>query len=270
MENKTTTHFIFNGEKIIISPDLRPIVDFLQEIEKEIESFLGFNKKLESIRKQHLETLKLVEIFTTKLKENSIDFSFTLSEHPASIADKLRLYRPIRSEMIVLFANLETLFCLNIAYENKTSNEKEIRTLAMKEDNIKSFLKEFCLNKENEWGQKNPERLRHITADDIRKLRNSLTHFFSVCKGLQIAYPLLDAKSRKLEQITHFKVKFISPEDLYEIIKGAAKLIIKRWNEDCRKSLINNSNEFKERILCVRDIIKKHGAVLVKDGQINI
>lgn len=46
-----STHFIFDGEKVVISPDLHSIVSFLQEIEKEIESFLNFDKKLELIRK---------------------------------------------------------------------------------------------------------------------------------------------------------------------------------------------------------------------------
>jgi len=34
---KESTHFIFDGDKVVISPDLYPVVSFLQEIEKEIE-----------------------------------------------------------------------------------------------------------------------------------------------------------------------------------------------------------------------------------------
>ena len=269
MEDKST-HFIFDGQKIVISPDLRPIFDFLKEIEKEIESFLGFDKKLESIRKQHLETIKLIEVLVAKLKENSIDFKFTFSEHPATIAEKLKIDRPIRSEMIVLFANLETLFCLNIAYENKISDEKEIIKRAMNQDNVKDFLERFCLNQKNEWCQKNPERLKHITADDLRKLRNSLTHFFSVAKNIGVSYAVLDEKSRKLEKVTNFKAKFISPEDLYEIIKGAGILMMKKWNDDCLDSINKKSNEFKERILSVNNIIKGCGAMVIKNNQINI
>lgn len=269
MENKST-HFIFDGDKVVISPDLYPVVSFLQEIEKEIEDFLGFDKKLESIRKQHLETIKLVEVLVGKLKENSIDFKFTFSEHPANIAEKLKIDRPIRSEMIVLFANLETLFCLNIAYENKISDEKEIIKKAMNQDNVKVFLENFCLNKENEWCQKNPERLKHILVDDLRKLRNSLTHFFSVAKTLAVSYAVLDEKSRKLEKATNFKAKFISPEDLYEITKGSAKLMIKKWSEDCKNDLVKNSNEFKEKILSVKAVVDNYGAMIVRNKQINI
>ena len=38
-----STHFIFDGEKVVISPNLYSVVSFLQEIEKEIESFLNFD-----------------------------------------------------------------------------------------------------------------------------------------------------------------------------------------------------------------------------------
>ncbi|PIR67095.1 MAG: hypothetical protein COU51_00705 [Parcubacteria group bacterium CG10_big_fil_rev_8_21_14_0_10_36_14] len=265
-----STHFIFDGSKVIISPNLHEVIIFLQEIEKEIENFINFDKKLESIRKQHLETIKLVEVLAGKLKENSIDFKFTFSEHPASMADKLKRDRPIRSEMIVLFANLETLFCLNIAYENKTSDEKKIIKKAMNQENIKSFIEEFCLNPKNEWCQDNQERLEHITTDDLRKLRNSLTHFFSVAKGLGISYAMLDEKSRRLEIATDYKAKFVSPEDLYGIIKGAAKLMIIKWSADCKDCLAKKSNEFKEKILAVKSVVKKSGAIVVKNNQINI
>lgn len=269
MQNQNT-HFIFDGNKVVISPDLREVIVFLQEIEKEINDFLTFDKKIESIRKQYLETIKLVEVLVGKLKENSIDFKFTFSEHPASIADKLKIDRPIRSEMIVLFANLEVLFCLNIAYENKTSDEKEIIKKAMNQDNIKKFISEFCLKSENEWCKNNQGRLKHISADDLRKLRNSLTHFFSVSQGLGVSYPMLDEKSRRLEKATNFKAKFISPEDLLEIIKGAAKLMIIKWSTDCNDCLAKNSDEFKDKILAVKSIVEKSGAIVIKNNQITI
>jgi len=269
MEDKST-HFIFDGDKILISPDLRSVTSFLEEIEKEIEVFLGFHKRLESIRKQYAELLDLMKVITQKLKENSIDFNFTFSESPLTIADKLLINRPIRSEAIVLFANLEVLFCLDIAYENKTSDEKEIIKIARNEDKVKHFLEKFCLNRENEWGQKNPERLKHITPDDLRKLRNSLTHFFSVSKGLSVSYDVLNEKTRRLEKATNFKAKFISPEDLYEIIKGSARLMIKKWSDDCKDCLAKNSNEFKERILSVKSVVDSYGAIIIKNEQINI
>jgi len=269
MENKST-HFIFDGNKIVISPDLQPIVDFLGEIEKEIESFLRFDRKLESIKKQHLETIKLVQLLAGKLKENSIDFNFTLSEHPANIADKFKMNHVVRSKMIILFAGLETLLRLNFAYENKIDDGERIRKRTLNPKTWESFYNEFCLNENNSWGQKNKERLKYITAHELRYLRNSLTHFFSVDKGLQVADAFCNNKSRKLENVTNFKVKFISPEDLYEIIKGAAELMIKKWSKDCENSLRLKTNKFKGKILSVNKLIKNCGAITVKNEQINI
>jgi len=271
MKNSQSTHFIFDGEKVILSPDLWRVFNFLKEIEKEIETILGFDKKLESIRKQYLEMIELAQVMSQKIKENSIDFSFNFSEHPNTIVDKLKMNHPVRSKFIVLFANLDTLLCLNIAYENRTSDRKVIIDKATKDPCvIKSFLEKFCLNEENEWGRKNQERLKNITADNLRRLRNSLIHFFSVDKNLQVAEAVLDDKSRRIEQATDFRTKFISPEDLYEIIKGAYILMIKKWNDDCLDSLSKKSDEFKEKILSVNNIIKNYGAIPIKGDQINI
>lgn len=269
MENKST-HFIFDGNRIEISHDLLLTVNFLQEIEKEIETFLGFDKKLESIRKQHLETIKLIEVLANKLKDNSIDSQFNLSEKPETMAEKLKIDHPVRSKIIILFANLETLMRLNFAYDNKINDGEKIRKQTLDQKVWESFYSNFCLNINNQWGQKNQKRLKNITVQELRYLRNSLTHFFSLDKGLQIADAFLDEKSRKLEQATNFKVKFISPEDLYEIIKGAAKLMIEKWSNDCIECLKINSGDFKERILSVNTLIENSGAVIVKNEQINI
>ncbi|MFH1183027.1 MAG: hypothetical protein V1690_02065 [Candidatus Moraniibacteriota bacterium] len=263
-----STHFIFKDDNIFISPDLKKIVLFLQEIEREVESLLNFEKKLNSIRKQYLETIELVGLMAKKLKENSIDLKYTLSEHPATIADKLKIFRPVRSEMIVLFANLETLLCLNIAYENKTYDENKIRKT--RNHYIKSFIKEFCLNPDNEWYKNNQKILKHITAGDLINLRNSLTHFFSVSKKIGISHALDNKKSRRLEKAINFRANFISPEDLNEMIKGAAKLMIFKWSNDCNNCIANNSNDFKERILSVKSIIEESGVEVIKSSQINI
>ncbi len=269
MENNST-HFVFDGKNIVISPDLHLIIIFLQEIEKEIESFLGFDKQLESIRKQYLETINFVQFLADKLKENSINFNYTLSESPEKIGEKLKIDRPIRSEMIVLFAYLEVLFRFNCAYENKTFDDNEIRKLAMNQDITKTFIKNFCLNPKNEWGKNNPDRLKHITVDNLRRLRNSLTHFFSVNSGLSVVHSQADEKARKLEEATHFKAVFISPEDLYGIIKGVAKLMIEEWSDDCKKCIVENSDDFKEKILCIKNLVNNTGSIVIKNGEINI
>ena len=150
MLNKST-HFIFDGEKVVISPDLRSIVGFLQEIELEVETILGFDKKLESVRKECAEILNFTGLLLEKIKNNNISLAgLSLPNDPSTLNDKLMITRPIRSEMIVLFAYLETLLCLNIAYDNKNSDEKFLICQAMNQKVVSSFLENFCLNKENE------------------------------------------------------------------------------------------------------------------------
>ena len=80
----------------------------------------------------------------------------------------------------------------------------------------------------------------------------------------------MDEKSRQLEKETNFKAKFISPEDLYEIIKGSALLMIKKWSEDCKNDLEKNYNEFKEKILSVKSVVDNYGVMIIKNKSINI
>ena len=174
-------------------------------------------------------------------------------------------------EAAILFGLATLLFIWGVYnYLGYRSDKKEIIKRAMNQDNVKDFLERFCLNQKNEWCQKNPERLKHITADDLRKLRNSLTHFFSVAENIGVANQALDEKSRQLEKETNFKAKFISPEDLYEIIKGSALLMIKKWSEDCKNDLEKNSNEFKEKILSVKSVVDNYGVMIIKNKSINI
>jgi len=91
-------------------------------------------------------------------------------------------------EAAILFGLATLLFIWGVYnYLGYRSDKKEIIKRAMNQDNVKDFLERFCLNQKNEWCQKNPERLKHITADDLRKLRNSLTHFFSVAENIGVA-----------------------------------------------------------------------------------
>jgi len=268
-ENKST-HIVFDGNEIRVSSDLVIVFKFLMEIEKEIESFLGFEKKLNSVRKQCLEILKSTQFLAKKLKDNNIDFKFTLSEKPETIVNKLKLHLPIRSQMIVLFANLEVIFCLNISYQNKTDDDKKVRDLARNNKVVKKFLNNYFLIDKNKYYKQNKKRFSKISAQQIRDFRNSLTHFFSLSNNISIIPSVLDNKARKLEKMLKEQRQnnsiFISPEDLYELIKNAGILMIKEWNND----FLNNPQEFKRKILSVQSVIKKNGAVIVLDKYLNI
>ena len=264
-------HFVFDGKKILISPDITLVVSFLMEIEKEVQSIIGFNKKLEDISKNYLEMLSFVDYLGNKLKENNIDFHYTFKEDPEKIWEKLELHFPLRSQMIVLFASLEVLFILHLAYENKIKDENDIIALSMDNNHIKAFLNSFLLTEENDFYKLHKARLSKVDSTKLRDLRNSLTHFFSVAKGgLSISPSLLEEKSRKFENILKQNKKgnivFISESDLFELIRYANVLRFKKWNND----FLNDPVEFKIKMQFVIDLVKEKGAVILKNSSLKI
>ncbi|MCX6720452.1 MAG: hypothetical protein NTW11_01455 [Candidatus Staskawiczbacteria bacterium] len=265
-----STHLVFDGNKVIISPDIMPVFNFLMEIEKEIDSILGFNKKLNGIKESHLEMIKFVGFLSNKLKENNIDFKYNFKENPDKIAEKLYFHFPLRSQAIVLFASLDVLFNLHMAYENETDNKDKLRELTMNTGNAKSFFNGFLLNEENQYYKINKIRLSKIDSTKLRDLRNSLTHFFSVGHGgLSLSPSPLDDSARKIENILKQRgrgnVIFISEEDLYELIKSANQLRMKKWSDDFQKDKVN----FKKRMGFVINLVKTEGAItMIKNSNI--
>lgn len=264
MDKREGGHVVLDGDKIFVSQDLIPIFQFLIEIDKELESFLGFEKKLESIRVQHLEMLNVCSFLVRKLVENNIDFGeFRFAEKPETIAEKLELHLPIRSQMIVLFANLEVLFALNIAYQNQTDDDNFIRNeMARSKKAVRQFLKNYCLSDKNEWYRKNKNWFL-VSPWEFRKFRNSLTHFFSVSAGISISPEAMKSQANETREAlvkTGNNISFISPEDLREITKGAFILMMKSWNEDS----LSRPEDFLKRIQMVQSVVKKNGSVLMR------
>lgn len=264
--NTKSTHLVFDGQKIIISPDIQHVFIFLMEIEKEIESILGFNEKLNSIKESYLEMIKIVQFLSNKLIENKIDFNYDLSEPQDKIVEKLKFHIPLRSEMIVLFASLDVLFNLHTAYKNETFDQDVLRKLTMDNDNTKKFLNEFILNLENTYYKNNIKRLSKIDSTKLRNLRNSLTHFFSIGHGgLSLAPSLIKERSREFEEILKQNKKgnvvFISEDDLFNLIKQANILRLKKWSDD----YLNNPGNFKKKMRFVIDLVHNEAAFIVKN-----
>lgn len=269
MEEKST-HLLFNNQGIYISPDIQPVFDFLMDIEKEIEVFLGFNKKLEGIRDDYLEMMNFASCLSAKLKENGLDCQFEFKEHPKNIAEKLKLNFPLRSQMIVLFVSLDVLFNLHTAYEFETSDEDRLRELTMDVNKIKDFLNSFILTERNPYYKENILRLSKIDSTKLRNLRNSLTHFFSIGHGgLSLAPDLMNDQSRKFENILkqnkNGHIFFISEQDLYGLIKEANVLRMRKWSEDFE----SDSGDFKGKMKCVIDLVEKEGPISFSGEHLN-
>lgn len=257
---KKDTSLLFAEGKVFISEDLVPLVKFLEGIEIEINMMMDIDKKMSKIREDCQSLLSFILFLSNKLKENNIDFHYELKTAD-SIAENLKDERPLRTELIVLFAYLETLKSIYLAYEYKTNDKVKLINLS-KEKNS-DFVNKFCLSKENLWVVNNEERSKKINPKSLISLRNLLTHFFSVDGGIQVSHEKLATQTRKIEEKLGGLVKFISPEDLYEISKGACLILLRKMSDDSSSRI-----DFVERIEHVKTLIKDNGSIVIKSEQI--
>jgi len=265
-------YLLFDKNKIVVPSDIYTIFKFLMGIEEEIKSFFGFQKRLSEIKDQYLEMLKFSKFLIEQLKENNINFNYIFKESPANFVKKLEFHDPLRSQAIALFASMEALFFLHIAYERETDDNDKLKEIAVREEDfLRNFLNGFILTEENSYYKNNKIRLLKIDSGKLRRFRNSLTHFYSPsADGLFIVPSIMDEKTRKLEnffkQNKHGGVVPISPDDLYELIKNAHILRIKKWTSDFQ----NDRDNFKRKIQFVVNLVKKYGAVTVFYKDLNI
>jgi hypothetical protein len=254
---------IFSEKGIGISDDLIPIFSFLIEIEKEIKSILDFNKKLDGIKQHYLEMVDFVLVLSNVIKDNNLDFKFTFNQSPENIAEKLNFHIPTRSQTIILFASLEVLYFLHIAYTKEISDDDALRSVAMADKKfLKRFINEFLLSNNNNYYKLNRSRMSKLNSSKLRDLRNSLTHFFSVSKGISIAPSELDKEARNLEKEAKNKkigeFIIISPDELFNLIKEANLFLLKKWSNDCTQ----NNTDFKRKISFVSEIVKRNAPVV--------
>jgi len=270
-EQEKSTHLVFDGRKIVVSPDITPVMIFLMEIEKEIDCLLNFQEKLEDIKDLYRDSLQSVISLSEKLKAANIEPEYGIKGSLQNILEKFNFVLPLRVQLIALFASLEVLYFLDIAYNQEIDNDNKMRCFASNEKNIKIFLNSLVLSIENEYYKNNKNRLSRITAKKLRNLRNALTHFFSLPKlGFFVVPENSHEKAQKLEALFklngHKDIIFISPKDLYELIKFAHILRLKGWNDD----FYSNKDEFKRKFQFVINLVKEYGAVSIIEKQLNL
>lgn len=261
-----STHIVFDGEKITISPNLHKVFNFLMEIEKESDAIFGVEKHLEEARLYYADLLDLTAKLSKLVHENNIDgWSHNLKKDPRNFIDILTYHVPIRTQMIHLFTQLEVMYFLFIAYTKETDSEKELRNTAMKDEKLrKTFFKQFLLSEGNEYYLLHKKRLCKLDSGKIVRLRNSLVHFFSLSSDSIGIHPdSLSEDARKFEQYAATKklgsFVMLSPSDLHELIKSAYSILIKQWSDDTQQDNL----AFKRRIGFVNNVVSEFGAVTV-------
>ncbi len=201
------------------------------------------------------------------LDENKIKREYKMDD-PNKIVKKFDSYSPIRSLFIVLFAQLETIFCLYIVYNEETDDKRVIRNSA-NDKNLKLFINEFILNDKNEYYNKNKDLFSKFTADKVRTLRNSLTHFFSVWE-ISIVPKYAEEKVKKLsdefKKQQNIDALFLSEEQLFLLIRWWARLLLRWWSEDYKKK----NTDFERKIKFVKSVVESEWAVTIKENDLNI
>jgi hypothetical protein len=264
------THLYIENNNIYISDDMGQLFGFLSKIEEEIKTVFGFRDKVKELYDHYKDMVGCVSKMAKLLKENDINFEYKFKDEPISIIEKIKMEMPIRSQIIILFASLEVIYFLDLAYKKETVNDNELITSAMDSKNLKKFINSFLLTKENEFYKNNFSRFLKINSKMLRELRNSLTHFFSISGNMIIVQDHDSLKVKKTEEL--FKknkmgnIAIISPNDLFELMKSAHHLLIKKWNNDFR----NDPENFHRKIQFVIELSKTKGVYLINEKDVNL
>lgn len=241
--------FSFDGEQIKVTKDLEKIARFLISIDHEIETVRNMRKRMISIASQVSDWLG----FVVEVKKNHPNFQYSFTEAPHNIIQKLHFDKPIRAECILLFSYLEVMRCLWTAYEKETDNPKDLKDAS--DNTMDIFIQRFCLAKENKWVRKNSKRAGKLCASKIRDLRNSLVHFFSLPNNGFSLSQNFGQEEEKLMKQTNSKVQFLSPDDLHEMLQGAAEILFLEWDN------AHKNGEFPQKIQYVKNVVERDGAL---------
>ncbi|MDR3168694.1 MAG: hypothetical protein LBU27_02880 [Candidatus Peribacteria bacterium] len=118
------------------------------------------------------------------LETNKIPYQCKTSKKTLEDFINFKASLGVRVKMIALFAFMETIFCLITIYDSKLSDEREI--IKKSNNDLPKWIGKYILTKRNDFYKQNISRFKKITTKNLILLRNSLTHFFSVSRGIMI------------------------------------------------------------------------------------
>ena len=270
MQKNENKFFKLSDDKIILSSDLMVIINFIDEITKEMELLVNLENRMNSIYNGFNTLLKVCSSQAKLLKKNNVNYIIeeSIQEIESSLKKLQNYSEPTRAIMVALFTKIEVMFCLYIAYEFETNKTDEVIRIATKNnDEILKFFKKFFLTNNNKYYRKYCENFPEISAKKFRLLRNSLVHFFSTISSI-ILYQSSNING-SLKADNRFKAKgynkivFISPLDLFDLIKASFNLLFEKWETDSKK----NPKVFTRKIAFVKSIVKEKASKSVRDAK---
>lgn len=259
------THILFDWETVEISPNLRKVFDFLMWIESEINTLLNHENQIKEIRGKFQIILNDFARITKILENNNIDFKLEITKETMTIVDDFEINQMARSQMIAIFAYMETIFCLLTIYDYEIVDERKI--MEQTNHNMESLIKKYILTDQNKFYKLNKDRLSKITRKQLKTLRNRLTHFFWVSETIWIIPKWADHDARKIEKRLHknkHNYIFMTPHDFYELLRYSIELILIKRNNESR----NDTENFTKKIWYILRIVENEAPQLVKMKEI--
>lgn len=256
------THLIFddNGKKVIISENVAPIFFFLMDIEQEIDFMLGQQDKLSEINRKLIDIIDDFKEMSKILIDNGFNFKYTCTTETLTIVDDVKRTQTLRTQMISLFAYMETIFCLVTIYDKETDNKKKI--IKATKQNVENLISSFILTPTNPYYKEHADRFKKINAEDVKALRNSLTHFFGVCDKIWLLPKEASKQGREAERFfssQQLESIFISPQDFHMLLKEAVRLILMKRNDET----VDHPGDFKRKMQFVMNIVEEIAPKLV-------
>jgi len=268
MEEGKAYHMIFNWKEIYISETLSETVVFLWDIEKEIKQFLSYPSKISSIGDKLSTILDDLKWLSQLVQHNNIKYQYNITQETIKIVDEIETIQIPRSQIICLFAYMETIFCLLTVFNNKLDDDNAIIFQSNRE--LKKYINKYILTEKNGFYKENKSKLQHLQAQDILDIRNGLTHFYSVSDKIGIVQDSDMDDTKELEKALDDvwkKYIFLCPNDILELIRNSIINIFIEWSD----MTYNRPSEFKENFIFVEKIVKRKSAkILRKEWKIQL
>lgn len=262
-EKNQWTTFVYNydNRSIHISVNLKDCFLFLADIEKEIHEMLGYHKKLTSIREKFSKIMDGFGGLYIEAQSKWLEYDMSFLKDPSliEIVTDFNSNQIIRSQMICVFAYMETLFCILTVYIHELEDEEAIKCQSNKD--LKMFISKYLLHPTNGYYKLHVDRFRKIVPDEILTLRNLLTHFYSVGSWIVLVNDLDDEEVKKLAQEFMEKIGpvFMTPEDFLGLLNGCMNLLFQEWTNTSNKQ----SEEFNRKFSFVEKIVNSHAPKFV-------
>ncbi len=160
----------------------------------------------------------------------------------------------LRSQIICVFAYLETIVCLFTLYKAKEKlSDDDLKRETQK--NVRKFINSYVINLKNMYYKENMEKFKWINTESLKDLRNMVTHFYSVPDSLWIIQEMRIKRpdKEKLKEEWHC---FISPKELYNLLEWSSNALIKDRFLDSKKDY----TKFKYWITNVIDMVAWNAA----------